>query len=80
MAGAQLCSDHDGEPFSAVSHEAKSRACVWVTSIAAAILPSHVRDQRFGLLRLDFKRGGERVFGVDHHMSGFAVQLQSDSE
>jgi hypothetical protein len=51
-----------------------------VTSVAASILPSHVHDQRFRALSLDFEGGDERVFGVDHHMFGFALQLQSDSE
>jgi hypothetical protein len=32
------------------------------------------------VLRLDFKRGDESVFGVDDHMLGFGLQLESDSE
>ena len=51
-----------------------------VTSVPASILPSHVHDQRFRALRLNLEGGDERVFGVDHHMFGFALQLQSDSE
>ena len=51
-----------------------------VTSVAASILPSHIHYQRFWALRLDFKGGDERVFGVDDYMFGFALQLQSDSE
>ena len=44
-----------------------------VTSVAASILPSHVQNQRFRALRLDFEGGDERVFGVDDHMFGFAL-------
>ena len=51
-----------------------------VTSVAASILPPHVHYQRLRVLRLDFKGGDERVFGVDDHMFDFALQLQSDSE
>ncbi len=52
----------------------------WVPSVAASILPSHVHNQRFRALRLDFKGGDERIFGVDDHMFGFALQLESDCE
>jgi hypothetical protein len=51
-----------------------------VPSVPASILPSHVHDQRFRALRLNLEGGDERVFGVDHHMFGFPLQLQSDSE
>ena len=51
-----------------------------VTSVAASILSSHVRYQRFRSLCLDFEGGDKRIFGVDDHMFGFALQLQSDSE
>ena len=44
-----------------------------VTRVAASILPSHVHDQRFRTLRLDFKGGDERVFGVNDHVFGFAL-------
>lgn len=51
-----------------------------VTSISASILLSHVRNQRFRVLRLDLKGCDERVVGIDNHMLGFALQLQSDRE
>ena len=49
----------------------------WVTCIAASVLPSHVHNQRFRALRLDFKGGDERVFGLDDHMFGFSLQLHT---
>lgn len=49
-----------------------------MTSVAASILSTHVHDPRFRALRLDLEGGDERVFGVDHHMLGSALQLQSD--
>jgi hypothetical protein len=51
-----------------------------VTSVTASILSAHVHDERFRALRLYFKGGDERVFGVDDDMFGFALELQSDSE
>jgi hypothetical protein len=52
----------------------------WVACVAASVLPSHVHNQRFRALRLDFKCGDECVLGLDDHMFGFGLQLQSDSE
>jgi hypothetical protein len=66
-----------GEPFSKRRLLSRARR---VTGVAASILPSHVQDQRLRALRLDFKSGDEGVFGVDDHMFGFALELQSDSE
>jgi hypothetical protein len=51
-----------------------------MTSVAASILSTHVHDPRFRALHLDLEGGDERVFSVDHHMLGSALQLQSDSE
>ena len=49
-----------------------------MTSVAASILSTHVHDPRFRALHLDLEGGDERVFSVDHHMLGSALQLQSD--
>jgi hypothetical protein len=52
----------------------------WVASVTASILLSHIHNQRFWALCLNFEGGDERIFGVDDYMLGSALQLQSDSE
>ena len=51
-----------------------------MTSVTSSVLPAHVQNQRLRTLCLDFKRGNERIFGIDDKMLGFGFQLQSDSE
>ena len=41
--------------------------------VAASVLPSHVHNQRFRALHLDFKCGDECVLGLDDHMFGFGL-------
>jgi hypothetical protein len=51
-----------------------------VTGVAASVLPSHVQNERLGVLRLHPQSGYERVFRLDDHVFGFALDLQPDRE
>jgi hypothetical protein len=51
-----------------------------VTGVAASVLPSHVQNERLGVLRLHAQSGNERVFRLDDHVFGFGLELQPDRE
>ncbi len=51
-----------------------------VTGITSTVLPAHIRDQRFSVLRLGLEGGDERIFPVHDHVLALSFQLKPDGK
>jgi hypothetical protein len=51
-----------------------------IAGIAAPVLRTDIHDDGFRMLRFDFKRGNERIFGIHNEVVRFTIQLKSNHE